>query len=102
MNVMINGKPANKNGLFHHHFVHCEGGLVEQLKAAGLTGEVHLRAKVEEGQGYNGGHETAVKMGWNVVYPTPKKGAVAFLEIERRGRFQSVRPETISFFLSQE
>jgi len=99
MNVTINGKPANKNGLFHHHFVHCECGLIEQLEAAGLTGSVNLRTEVEEGQGYTGGHETATKMKWPVSYPAPKKDAVAFLKIERRGRFQGMRPETISFFI---
>jgi len=99
MNVTINGKPANKNELFHHHFVHCDGGLIEQLKVAGLTGNVNLRTETQEGQGYKGGHETAAKMGWTVSYPAPKKGAVAFLEIERRGRFQGTRPETVSFFI---
>ena len=98
MNITINGKPANKNGLFHYHFVHCDGGLAEQLEAAGLAGRVDLRTESEQGQGYSGGHEIAAKLGWPVTFSQPKTGAVAFLEIERRGRFQGMFPETISFF----
>ena len=99
LTITVNGKPAQKSSLFHGHYVYCDGGIAKQLEAKGHTGRIALRTEQEKGRGYKGGHSHAAVQDWPVIFPRPKKGAVAFLEISRMGRWQGLRPETISFFL---
>lgn len=58
--------------------------------------EVTVREWTTPGQGYSGGHETAIRMGWKTT-PGSHENAHVWVEFPNMGAFTGADPETLCF-----
>ena len=74
-----------------------DGGVVGELTLPrGATvlspGEGDVITKRIQGKGYDGGHNTAIRLGWETSYPIIPKGTLAYWDVTLEGTWQGCHP----------
>ena len=56
---------------------------------------IRVKKVLLKGRGYSGGHNTAMRLGWQICYPTPPKGTLLSWDMTRQGAFTGYYPATM-------